>query len=168
MQEENVAVQMDMPLQQKQITPPQVLSSEALEETTVEECDNSFDHVQRQNNALLDFLQKENAKALKSIQEENSTFIMQHQTENSMELVSMEKVAGAGTDNTMMTITQQNASYHIIQGNLSPEREEGNEIYENRILDLEQMNEALVDENDRLKKRLESMLDLLQQFDEER
>ena len=30
------------------------------------------------------------------------------------------------------------------------------------------MNEALADENDRLRKRLESMLDLLQQFDEER
>ena len=92
---------------------------------------------------------------------------MQHQTENSMELVSMEKVAGAGTDNTMMTITQQNASYHIIQGNLSPEQEEDNEACEN-CLNLEQVNEALVDENDRLKKRLESMLDLLQQFDEER
>ena len=30
------------------------------------------------------------------------------------------------------------------------------------------MNEALAEENDRLRKRLESMLDLLQQFDEER
>ena len=46
---------------------------------------------------------------------------MAHQTENSLELISpMEKIAG--TDITNVTITQQNASHHIIPGNYSPER----------------------------------------------
>ena len=74
----------------------------------------------------------------------------------------------------MMTITQQNASHHIVPFHQSPcaqsganQLSPGNLTCENCI-NLEQMNEALADENDRLRKRLESMLDLLQQFDEER
>ena len=127
--------------------------------------------MQRQNNALLDYLQRENAKALRSIQEENSTFIMQHQTEGSLDLTSMERGAA---DRTMLTVTQQDASHHIVPFQQSPTGESEPRQYSpgSQTCDnchrVEQMNEALADENDRLRRRLESMLDLLQQFEEER